>query len=179
MSIELPQTNGVEKHDIEQLWNSLRAFDQKTSTEITELKSSMAGISQAISSLGEQMRDNRPKSIPIVGIFAIVLGIIGTSATYIQARLSPIEKDIKTHDNIFMSQINEIRAQAYNDGQHQAILEVTGKMQVDLKGRMHEVEAETASNKTAISYLRTWIKAVDSEGSRVHVMSVPDTAPKG
>jgi len=181
---ELNNANGdgqVGRHDVEAVWSALR----ETGSQIADLRSGQAslatevkGLCDQIKSLVQQTADQfktvahqiasqRPRDVNWIGIFMIILGTLGTGAAFMQARLNPIEGNISDHKEILMSQLSEVRKEAYMDGQQQSTLDLLCEHIADLKTRMHATEAETAKNQTAVIYLGEHINAIDKSGSEV------------
>jgi hypothetical protein len=143
--------NGIEKHDIDQVWGKVNTLDGV----VSETQKDLAGVKASLNALINEVRNlaqtvGRPKETNWVGVGMLLIAMVASAATYIQARLTPIEDDIEMHSHLMMTQIEGLEDRAYRNGMQDARLD----------------------------HLESWVQDVDLRGSRKHILSTPE-AMKG
>lgn len=113
------------EHTRDDLWQEVN----RTKSDLSDLRADVSSISTRIGNVENSLTRiesalSRPRNVNWTGIGSLVIAIIAIAATYIQARLSPIEKEIadsqafdgRSLDNIL--EISEAKGASIKDREH-------------------------------------------------------------
>lgn len=127
-------------HDREDLWNEIagtKSDVSKLNSNVANLDARMIGVEGSLNRIEAML--SRPKNIPWVGIATLVISVVIGAVTYIQARLAPIEDDLKQQREFdatafaSMVELAEAKGKSISDRAHNS------QRIDDLENALHEV----------------------------------------
>ena len=153
------------KHDLNQVWTAIN----KTQGQVSALSLAFENLSSDVKQLLQVV--TRPASpTNWIGIGTLVIALIITSATYIQARLSPIDSVITKHDGYIMEELKASSEHRYNAGLRDGKLDTLATVVETFFNTTHErligLEEKSTSNEARAEVNEQRLTDVDERGSR-------------
>ena len=112
----------------------------------------------------------------VLGSCMLVLGLVGAIGTFIVLHTTPIKEALKEDHDILMARVAQLPEDYERFGYQKAKMEFLEKLYFLQEARQHAVENPVSGQEKATTYLRSWLKDVDANGSRVHNLATPDLA---
>ena len=156
--------------DVKQMSNEKRFehLDQElgqVKEDVAGLKTGFHALTASFTQLGnditrrfDQMQDyvkeNKPKPMNWLGMFAILISLVGASAGYVTTRLTPTEKTVEKLRQLTIEDFAFERDQAFELGKTSAQVNTNTNEIAALRAREIELESEVAALEAQIHYMR-------------------------
>lgn len=170
----MTQKPTADNHTREDVWAEINT----TKSEVSDLKAGFSGLTSKVDSLINAFQSfahahSRPKDW--TAIAGLVVSVLVACAVWVRATNEPQDQRIENLENMAMVARNRAFNNEYERGRLTAIVENHGTVLEKLVEQTMKNTESVSATEEAIPFLKEWLKAVDSDGSRKHVLSVPQS----